>query len=200
MIRLSKRKDARANEEALLALGDDIHRMTKFEIAEQIGTGEEVVRRAMLRMGIEHDGHAAHPRPIPHGTPSGWHYHRCRCEVCVEARREYKRAERVRQLAGFDPAWYEHGRTETYQAGCDCEACAEAMRAWLAERQERTRGGARHHTKRWTGPEVEHALRDDIPLEQVAADLGRTYAAVSNVRRQVAAGHPRYMELLGRVD
>lgn len=29
---------------------------------------------------------------IPHGTPSGYSYHGCRCEVCVEAKREKDRA------------------------------------------------------------------------------------------------------------
>ncbi|WP_460690208.1 hypothetical protein [Nesterenkonia suensis] len=198
MVRLSKRKDAREVEEAILSLGDEIHQMTKAEIGERLGYLEERIRLAMHRMGVEHDGHAAHPTQIPHGTPSGWSWHKCRCEVCVEARREYKRAERVRRLDGFDPDKYEHGRTETYQAGCDCEPCAAAMRSFLAARNDQSRRTARQHTSPWTGPDVEYAMRDDIPLAQIARDLGRTYAAVSNVRKAVAAGNHHYLELLGR--
>lgn len=193
---LSRRRDARDAELAVLGLGDRIVGMTKAEIGRTLGFRQERVRLAMQRMGLEHDGHMAHPTMIPHGAPSGWKYHRCRCEVCTEAKREYKRAERARRLEGFDPAEHEHGRTETYQAGCPCDACAEAMRVWLAERQQRTRLPARHHTKAWTGPEVEYALREDLKLEQIAADLGRTYSAVSNVRDAVAAGKPRYLQLL----
>lgn len=193
-------RDARTVELEILGLGGQVVGMTKVEIGRELGFGEERVRMAMQRMGLEHDGHVAHPTMIPHGALSGWKIHRCGCEVCTEVKREYERSERMRRETGFDPSKHEHGRTATYQAGCVCADCAEAMRHWLVERQQRTSKTARHHTKSWTGPDVEYALREDRTIKQIAADLGRTYSAVSNVRDAVAASKPRYLQLLNRTD
>lgn len=33
---------------------------------------------------------------VEHGTPQGYNYHRCRCEVCLTWRREYNRARRLK--------------------------------------------------------------------------------------------------------
>lgn len=197
---LSMHRDARAAELEILGLGGQIVGMTKVEIGRQLGFRQERVRMAMQRMGLEHDRHVTHPTMIRHGARSGWKFHRCDCDVCTEAKREYACSERVRREAGFDPSKHEHGRTEAYQAGCVCEDCAQAMRHWLVERQQRTPKTARHHAQSWTGPDVEYALREDRTIKQIAADLGRTYSAVSNVRDAVAAGKPRYLQLLNNIS
>lgn len=194
----SNRKDARAVEDAILSLGDEIYQLTKAEIGERIGRGEESIGQAMRRLEITHDGAAISRARIKHGTTGAWMYRKCRCDVCLEARAAYKRQEREKRLQSFDPSTREHGLVSTYQAGCSCLSCTEAMRAWLAERNEATRSDARHHTKEWTGVEVEHAIRDDLSIAQIARDLGRTYDAVSNVRKAVAKGNHRYLTLLGR--
>lgn len=193
----SKRKDARATEDAILALGNEIYQLTKAEIGERTGKKEDAIGAAMRRLGIIHDGDAISRSRIKHGTTGAWMYRKCRCDICIEARRDYKRREWQKRQESFRWADYEHGKTETYSAGCDCEKCAEAMRIYLLQRNQRTQDTARAMGKRWTGPEVEHAIRDDLSIEQIAADLGRTYAAVSNVRKSIAAGEPRYLSLLG---
>lgn len=194
----SPRRDARATEDAILALGTEIYQLTKAAIGNRIGRNEATVANAMRRLDIDHDGAAISRVTIRHGTPGAWQTKRCRCQVCDHARREYKRAERARRLDRFNPDRYEHGLMATYQAGCNCDDCAEVMRLFLAERNESSRKTAQKHGGRWTGPEVEHALRDDLPLEEIARDLGRTYAAVSNVRKAVARGDHQYLVLLGQ--
>ena len=190
--------DRTATEQAIRELGERIYELTKAEIAEEIGRSEQTVHEAMTRLGIVHDGQAiaSAKRPIRHGTPSAWQELKCRCQVCTDARREYKRAERARALESFDPAEHEHGLTGTYQRGCDCDECAEATRQYLARRNERSRETAHAHGGRWSGREIRYALREDLTMEQISRDLGRTYSAISNVRTAVAAGHPRYMALL----
>lgn len=41
------------------------------------------------------------PDPIPHGTPSGYTWHKCRCSECrawsAAYRREYRRRQKARQ-------------------------------------------------------------------------------------------------------
>lgn len=44
---------------------------------------------------------------------------------------------------------------------------------------------ATNHSKQWTGPELEIAMRDDLTARQVAAMLGRTIYAVKHMRRLV---------------
>ncbi|MGN6109518.1 MAG: tyrosine-type recombinase/integrase [Kofleriaceae bacterium] len=50
---------------------------------------------------------AREPRPIPHGTRSGYNHHRCRCEACTAAQRDHLRASR-----GSDPAKFRGARSE----------------------------------------------------------------------------------------
>lgn len=70
-----------------------------------------------------------------------------------------------------------------------------------AGRQERTTQTAKRSRAAWTSLEVQMAVRDDMSLEQIAQHLGRTYAAIDNVRRAVAdpehPAHQQYKGLLG---
>lgn len=69
-----------------------------------------------------------------------------------------------------------HGR-----AWCSCR---KASRAQLADRQVTTVEKTHSTGGRWTGADIDHAMRDDLTIEQIAADLGRTYAAISNGREE----------------
>lgn len=62
-------------------------------------------------------------RPIPHGTLSGFKFHRCRCPECKEANRVARARAKVRLRA--DPIPEDaHGKRSTYVTrGCRCEAC-----------------------------------------------------------------------------
>jgi hypothetical protein len=71
-------------------------------------------------------------KPVPHGTIHGYNFHRCRCEDCTRARREYNagyranHAEQLRraylQAYGVTPEWYDE--TLTAQGG-GCAICGE---------------------------------------------------------------------------
>lgn len=62
-------------------------------------------------------------RPITHGPAGAW-YHKCKCDICMEANRT--RAEKFRQVnAGKKPP--KHGTAYAYTAyGCRCKKCTEA--------------------------------------------------------------------------
>lgn len=152
--------------------------------------GGETIKSIATSLGVSADALARRLRewevgpevdPVPHGRPSGWLHHKCRCDVCLGARREYKRAERERRQAR--PVTAGHGTVTAYQQGCECDECGEAMRVYLWERNEATRATASRHGSRWTGADAEIALRSDLTIAERAALLGRTFAAVDNFIR-----------------
>lgn len=144
------------------------------DIAAAVGISAETVSKHLRAAGIGQPS-----RSIPHGTPSGWQYHRCDCDVCRDAKRVYKRDERRRRLARARIT-ADHGTRRAYAQGCDCDACRTAVARASAERVERTRPGAHRHGARWTQQDAETAMRTDITIEERAALLGRTYAAVDD--------------------
>lgn len=147
------------------------------EIAVAVGVSEDTVARWLKLWGVEPP-----KREWPHGRPGAFITHGCRCEVCDPAFTEYKRAERERRRQR--PVTAEHGTTLAYQQGCPCDECAEAMRRYLLERNEKTRAGATHHRQPWTGADAEVAYtRTDLTITQRAEMLGRTYSAVDNFIR-----------------
>ena len=143
------------------------------EIAAAVGLSKSTVSKRLRAAGI------TRARQIPHGTTSGWQYHRCDCDTCRDAKRAYKRDERRRRLARAHIT-AEHGTRRAYQQGCDCDACRAAVARASAERVERSRPGAYRHGARWTLQDAETAMRTDITIEERAALLGRTYAAVDD--------------------
>lgn len=143
-------------------------------IAADVGMSIPTVRRVLKAEGVP-----TLPTAIPHGTPSAWQHHRCRCEVCAEARREYRRAEHQRRVARARIT-AEHGTQLAYQQGCRCDRCTEVMRRWTADRQAATVPGAHRHGRRWTYLEAQTAMRTDLTISEKAALIGRTHAAVDN--------------------
>lgn len=59
-----------------------------------------------------------------HGTRTGYTYHKCRCEACTKANRDYQRAATARRKTRTPPDSV-HGTTGGYSNwGCRCEACS----------------------------------------------------------------------------
>lgn len=117
--------------------------------------------------------------PIPHGTPSGWSWHKCKCGVCMEAKREYKAREYQRAKAR-EVKPEEHGTHTGRWHGCKCQACRQVNIDQRQGQQERTREHASSHFKRWSAVEDDVAFRTDLTTEEKALMLGRTFAAVEN--------------------
>jgi hypothetical protein len=83
----------------------------------------------------------------PHGTPSGYSYHGCRCGSCTDAHRNYQwlrtqvRREWLAKLPAGVAAPFEHGASAYCNWGCRCGTCTRANTAKAAER--RAAGGRR---------------------------------------------------------
>ena len=174
-------------EQNLRDLGDLIYEMTNKEIAQRLGKNPNTITDAFKRMGIKRDAKAiAYAKgTADHGQPGMWI--KCECDTCKDARRAYKHEEYLRSLEKMSDT--------------DRVRMLEESRTLTAKRQARTAKDAKSTGKRWTGAEVELALREDLTIEQIAGMLGRTYAAVSNVRTAVSdpdhPAHSRYVSLLG---
>ena len=144
--------------------------------------GPGLVRSLLRSAGIEPKIRI--PRTAQHGDPGMWHTRRCRCDVCVEAMREYRRAEARRNPMPPE-------RLESGLAGIK----ARARQAQAESLKSATRNGSR-----WTGPEMELVAREDLTVTQVAAMTGRTYNAVSNARQALRSpahrDHARMMRAL----
>src|SRR5690606_4976323 len=143
------------------------------EIAEEVGVGPVTVGRILRREGI------VAPERIPHGTPSAWQYHGCTCEVCGEAKREYRRVEHLRKIAR-ERITAPHGTPLAYSQGCRCRACTDAAATESAERQARTIPAASRSGQPWEQWEAEIAMDRSLTIEQRAARIGRTFAAVDD--------------------
>lgn len=81
-----------------------------------------------------------------HGTPARYVHHRCRCDLCRQANREYQRqlSGRLAERRRHDPGSVPHGTTGGYRNwGCRCDACSMAHKtacaAYQAKRKPRGR-------------------------------------------------------------
>jgi hypothetical protein len=123
--------------------------LMRDEIAKLIGNGESVsdaaVRHFLSRAGItsvthypadqvrqeiEHRRQSAKARASKHGTASHYFEHKCRCDACKEAAREYRKVLAEKNAS--------HGNTTGYNRGCRCDACKEAGRQLCLRRKSRT--------------------------------------------------------------
>jgi hypothetical protein len=106
----------------------------------------------------------------------------CRCEVCTKAH--------TKLCAPAGERWRKR----------DPEAVLELKRRWRernpetvlwvdrtakARRQAETLEKAGRHYYRWTGDELELADRDDLTIKEIALMIGRSYAAVKNMRQKL---------------
>lgn len=169
------------------------------EIAAATGMNRETVRKMCAAAGL-----SLPTTEIPHGRPSAWVHHHCTCDICLIAKREYKRAEYEARLERADVT-AEHGTTRAYGQGCRCDDCASATRERSAQRQPRTVPGAMRHGHMWTAEDAEIALDSSLTIEQRAARLGRTHAAIDDwlaayQRRKKPARRERGGGDLGVVD
>lgn len=77
---------------------------------------------------------------IKHGTINAYNNHKCRCEACKLAHREYQLVRvPIRKSKGLEPGDSRHGTYNGYaNYGCRCEACKEANRIYSIDYRLRT--------------------------------------------------------------
>ena len=124
----------------------------------------------------------------------------CRCEKCkaAHALRQKRYREKKKQQIAEGVATITHGLAGYTNYACRCQVCRDAYRDYALERghpesssdawrdwQAKTTREASNHGKEWTGPELEIVARGDLSAHEVAAMLGRTYAAVQSIRRKL---------------
>lgn len=75
-----------------------------------------------------------HRKPIPHGTPSGYRFHGCRCQDCRQAQavamRAHRQYRRQHGLCAF-------GSHPARPGKATCRACASAESARQIARQRK---------------------------------------------------------------
>lgn len=152
-------------------------------ISRELGLGQRgrLVRSLLREAGIEPERRA--PRTAQHGDPGMWQTRRCRCAVCDQARREYRRA-----------------REWDRQEDAVRAARVESMRVDRERRQQVSLETARRSGARWTGPEMELVAREDLSATEVAQMIGRTLHAVTHARAALRdpghRDHGRYRRIL----
>lgn len=88
----------------------------------------------MLGVGFKRKTHQS---PIKHGTRYAYVKHRCPCDACLAANREYQRSHRS-DRHGVPKKL--HGKPNTYSYhGCRCSACRLAATAYRMELFRRKR-------------------------------------------------------------
>jgi hypothetical protein len=83
-------------------------------------------------------------KPIRHGTPSAYGYHKCRCDTCRAGNTARCRAIHDRLKAiGLAPGDYRHGSLGAYKNwGCRCDKCCAKHSADLKAREPRRKRAA----------------------------------------------------------
>lgn len=108
----------------------------------------------------------------------------CRCEVCTKAHTEYCAPAVERWRKRNPDAIREKGRRWREN---NPEIAARISRRHQARKQAETLEKAGRHYYRWTGDELELASRKDLTTKEVALLIGRSYAAVKNMRQKLSA-------------
>lgn len=189
----------RATAQQIVELWDQ--GLSQAAIREHTGAMEKRIKKVVQDAGRVWEPRRATPERADHGLPGRWAAG-CRCDVCVAGNRDYRAAEyqRRKEQAAKALDHLPHPSPKTVVAGCQCEKCYRVGAEKLAARQDRTRAQAMSHGKEWTAEDVYTAVRGDLRIEDAAKVLGRTYAAVSNVRAALLdpdkPGHERYVWLL----
>lgn len=132
---------------------------------------------------------------IPHGTASGYTYHRCRCAEC----RLYKREDCAsRRLADPDKASairrasYERNRDRVLASNASWNtrngaAFKRMTTASYRHAQSATKQCARNHGFRWAPGDDAIVQRNDLSIQELAYLLGRSIAAVTSRRYAIAS-------------
>lgn len=179
--------------------------LSQSAITDRTGATELRIKNALQAAGRKWEPRRYEQPRASHGQPGKW-VAGCKCEVCQTAKAEYKSAEylRLKQQYRANLETLPHPSSQAVMAGCRCQSCSELRKKDSIERQERTKRKAVGHGNQWTAQEVATAIRQDLTIEQIAKILGRTYAAVSNVRAAIAdstsQAHDRYTELLKKAQ
>lgn len=63
-----------------------------------------------------------------HGSYGGYSNHRCRCEGCTVANREYQAKRRMERYAEGVPSTVVHNANTYTNWGCRCATCSDAHR------------------------------------------------------------------------
>lgn len=124
-------------------------------------------------------------RPPEHGTVSAYRNHGCRCPECCVAGAVDN--ERLADNLGSG-----HWKRDEESV----QRMSRRSARTASRRNATSRDAASHHGQQWTGPELEVAAREDLAVEQVAAQLGRTISAVYGARRRLRH-EPKWTQVVG---
>lgn len=127
----------------------------------------------------------------PHGR-LGRYERGCRCPKCTAAndgariRREQDPTERTPsrrwRKQRVDPAWIPHGLVGYNNYNCRCQVCRGAATQRYRERQDESQATLKRSFVLWTEEELAVARNPALTAREVAAQLGRSYAAVKSQR------------------
>lgn len=164
-------------------------------------------RRALRRRGIEvaesfehgtADGFEAGCRcgecrqfqDVPHGTVTGYQWHRCRCLDCRTAATQAARQRAQSRRSSDVPPHVIHGTANAaYNYGCACLECRDFANRKNAERRSQTNARllevATRHGQVWTGRELELLATSGMSETELAASLGRTLYSIRSARERL---------------
>ena len=175
--------------------------------------------RDRLREIQDADGHSHIPSPRPRRDRSGRRTRWPRTPEQLEARRarerQYKEQHRE-EIRERDRRYREANRDElrerrkNWARNTDPAATREQQRRYRESHRDKiqryqrrlkrlnaeSRDQATRHGQQWTGPEMEIAARDDLPVAELARMLGRTIASVTTMRAALRT-EPKYQQVAG---
>lgn len=122
---------------------------------------------------------------IRHGTPYAYDKKGCRCSVCGDAYRKWRRPKAAAYRAGHKDTRREYDLSHRTRIN-------QKRRL----RNDKSLEYAFNHNKQWTGPEMEIAERPDMTDIQVGAMLGRSQMAVAMIRHRIR-NEPKYRQING---
>jgi hypothetical protein len=123
--------------------------------------------------------------------------HNRRCRTCIREQQRARRAADPQAARERSRAYNRAFRERHYEAElererrkmraryeADPQAARERSRGWARKAATETARQADRNGCEWTSAELEIATRPGLSARQAALILGRTYAAVGNVRRR----------------
>lgn len=125
-------------------------------------------------------------KAIPHGTPSGYTYHKCRCDECKAAESEYQSLRRASRPENYRPSTLiRHGTQSGYNThGCRCEECRSAK----AKAAQRSRKNNPEYKAPVPSTPVPHGTRNGYQAYKCRCDECK--AAAAEHRKRWAQDNP----------